>query len=394
MPHTLLLVLAFLAASPCRGQEPAPFFPLMGWDHVPNDPAVIKQIRECGLTVAGFAAPAVLDACHAEGLKAIVYDTRSADYDWTAVDAPAARAKVEELIKEVRNHPAVYGYYLRDEPPSYFFPGLAVVSDAVKEFHPGVWPYINLFPNYADNGQLGAESYDAYLEKFVEVCKPTVLSYDHYALFEGGGIRDNYFDNLEAVRRAGLKHNLPTWNIVQVAAHFNYREVTAADLRFQVNTTLAYGFRGIGYFKYFTPSYGNFRQGAVDPFGHKTATWDALQHINLQVGKLAPTLLALKSDRVYHFGGVPKGCVGPDEASLVANAAGEFVVGDFTHTDGSRYVMAVNKNLTGSNTCGLQYRNPPKTIQQVSPYTGALTPFTGEYVWLAPGQAALLKLTY
>jgi hypothetical protein len=55
--------------------------------------------------------------------------------------------------------------------------------------------------------------------------------------------------------------------------------------------------------------------------------------------------------------------------------------------------MAVNKSFTSSSICDLQYRTAPKAVQQVSPYSGALTPFDGEYVWLAPGQAALLKLT-
>ena len=73
-----------------------------------------------------------------------------------------------ELISEVRNHPAVFGYYLRDEPTASFFPGLATVSSVVKELHPGVWPYINLFPNYADASQLGTKTYDEYVEKFIE----------------------------------------------------------------------------------------------------------------------------------------------------------------------------------------------------------------------------------
>ena len=46
------------------------------------------------------------------------------------------------------------------------------------------------------------------------------------------------------------------------------------------------------------------------------------------------------------------------------------LVGEFTHDDGSRYVMIVNKNLTASVT--------PK-------------PELGEQIWLAPGQGLLLK---
>ncbi|RIK76585.1 MAG: hypothetical protein DCC67_13720 [Planctomycetota bacterium] len=265
--------MAFSGLAAAGADEPADqLIQLMAWDTPPNDPAVFREMRACGLTIAGFVPPAALDNCHAAGLKAIVSDVRTSGYDWTNVDAAQARRQVTEVVELVKHHPAVYGYYLRDEPTSALFPGLAKVAEAVKELHPGAWPYINLFPNYADMGQLGAADYDAYLEKFIAECKPTILSYDHYAPFEGGGLREGYFANLEAVRRAGLRHGLPIWNIVLAAAHFNYRESSPADLRFQAYTSLAYGVRGIGYFKYFTSMIGNYRLGPIDQFGHKTRT--------------------------------------------------------------------------------------------------------------------------
>src|SRR4051794_15777048 len=96
----IAVVLAILAFSslPIDAAEPAPFFPIMAWDGVPNDPVVLKKMHECGLTVAGFAPPAALDACHAAGLKAIVSDPRVGGYDWEKVDAKEARKRVTELI--------------------------------------------------------------------------------------------------------------------------------------------------------------------------------------------------------------------------------------------------------------------------------------------------------
>jgi hypothetical protein len=67
------------------------------------------------------------------------------------------------------------------------------------------------------------------------------------------------------------------------------------------------------------------------------------------------------------------------------------LVGDFTHEDGSRYVMIVNKNLTASVTPRPEFREPTGTLYFVSPYNGALAEFTGEQIWLAPGQGVLLK---
>ena len=83
--------------------------------------------------------------------------------------------------------------------------------------------------------------------------------------------------------------------------------------------------------------------------------------------------------------------------SLVQNVLGftaraDFVVGDFTHADGGRYVMIVNKDRVHSRPCDPKFRNSPGALKMVSPYTGQLTPFEGEQVWLAPGAGVLLKI--
>ncbi len=369
------------------------FFPMMAWNWAPKDPAVLNQMHEAGLTIAGFVEPGALDACQAAGLKAIVSDARTSGYDWNNVDEAKAREKVSSLVAEVGRHPAVYGYYLRDEPGAPMFAGLAKVASLVRELSPGKWPYINLFPDYANSGQLGTTNYTDYLEQFVAVCHPAIISYDNYSLMDDGSVRDNYWSNLEAVRAVCHKHGLEFWNIVLAVAHFSYREPTAADFRFQAYTTLAYGGRGLSYFTYFAPQVGNYRMAPVDQFGHRTPNWYNLQNVNLQIQKLAPTLLQLKSDDVYHFGHVPSGAKAPPETSLVAGIPGEtYVVGEFTHRDGSRYVMIVNKDLGKSHHCSPNFRKAPRRLQHVSPYTGALTPFEGEYMWLAPGQGVLLKL--
>jgi hypothetical protein len=394
LPSAILAFLLLLLTPPARGADaPPPVFPLMAWNSPPNDLAVLKQMRDCGLTVAGFVPPAALDNCKAAGLLAIVSDMRLSNYDWTKVDPAKARENVAALIKEVRNHPAVYGYYLRDEPPANYFQGLATVSDVIKELHPGAWPYINLFPNYAEPWQLATPDYATYLDQFIKTCKPTVLSYDHYALYQGGGFNEAYFVNLDQMRTVALKNNLPFWNIVQSVGCLNFREVSRIDLSFEVYTSLAYGARGIAYFTYFTPQVGNFRTAPIDQFGHTTPTWDSMRFVNLQVEKLAPTLLKLKSDRAYHLGKIPRNLPGPDESTQIKSAPGNLLVGDFTHEDGTAYVLCVNKDFTGNQVLQPQFNKPVKTIQIVSPYSGTLVPFEGEQCWLAPGQGMLLKLT-
>ncbi|HOX55831.1 MAG TPA: hypothetical protein P5205_03875 [Candidatus Paceibacterota bacterium] len=387
------LLVATCCGASAQGLTDTNFFPIMAWNWTPKDPAVLQKMKDCGLTVAGFVSPETLDACQAAGLKAIVSDTRTSGYDWGNVDEAKARQNVASLVGEVGQHPALYGYYLRDEPNAALFPGLAKVAKLIRELSPGKWPYINLFPDYADAGQLGTSDYAEHLERFIAVCGPAIISYDNYSLMDDGSLRANYWSNLEAVRAASRKHGLVFWNIVLSSAHFNYREVGAADFRFQAYTTLAYGGRGLSYFTYFTPSHGNYRMGPIDQFGNQTPTWYFMQHVNLQIQKLAPTLLHLTSDAVYHFGSVPSGTSGPPTNSLVTGVGGDnFMAGDFTHRDGTRYLMIVNKDLSKSRVCSPSFRQAPRRVQHVSAYTGGLTSFEGEDVWLAPGAGVLLKV--
>lgn len=380
------------AAIAVGAAEPEKFFPVMPWNFVPNDQTVIAKIKDCGFTVAGFVGPETLRTCRKAGLKAIVSDARINDYDWTRLDEKIARAKAIPAIRAVRHDPGLYGFSLRDEPSADMFPGLAVMARVIREEAPGVWPYINLFPNYASPGQLGTPTYEQYLEDFVKICHPTQLSYDHYALMDDGSLNGGYWANLEQMRAVAQRHGLPFWNIVLAVGHFSFREPTASDLRFEVFSSLAYGARGLSYFTYFAPKVGNYRGAAIDQFGHATPTWGNLQNINLQVQKLAPTLLELTSDETYHFGSVPPGCHGPGADSLVASMGGDFAAGDFTRADGARYVLIVNKNLGKSVPCAPQFRHPPKRVDLISPYTGQPTPFEGEQIWLAPGGGALLAL--
>src|SRR6266581_1523237 len=171
-------------------------FPIMPWNSPPNDLEALKKIKECGFTVGGFIAPAGLSNCETAGLKAIVSDARASGYDWaSSVEQNQAETNVASLIAQVGKHPSVFGYYLRDEPSAAWFPNLEKVASQIRQLAPGKWAYINLFPDYAENWQLGATNYAEYLERFIAVCHPKILSYDNYSLMDDGSLRNNYWTN-------------------------------------------------------------------------------------------------------------------------------------------------------------------------------------------------------
>src|ERR1043165_2220905 len=110
MIRNLISILLFFCLWSVKATESETnlFFPLMAWNWAPSDKAVLQKMRDCGLTVAGFVAPKDLDLCQSAGLKAIVSDPRTSNYDFKKVDEAAARKNIASLVAEVGNHPAVY----------------------------------------------------------------------------------------------------------------------------------------------------------------------------------------------------------------------------------------------------------------------------------------------
>jgi len=370
-------------------------FPIMAWGTAPSDISALNEMSECGLTIAGFTSSENLDLVNNAGLYAFIMDPRVSVYDFQKIDPDTMTDNVTSLVDEIGSHPALIGYFLKDEPNMREFSGLALITETLQEISPAKIPYINLYPNYASVNQLGTENYWEYIEYFVNSVNPSVISYDHYALMENEALRDGYFTNLEAMRLASVKYKRPFWNVILATAHFNYREPTFADMRFQVFTTLAYGGKGISYFTYFAPRSSNCRMAPIDQFGNRTPTWSYIQNINMMVQMLAPTLLDLISTGVYHVGDIPKGCLPLPGNTLTRSVYGNgnFVIGEFIHKNGSNYIILVNKDLKNSANFRLELNDPNSRINRISSYTGRLEELVDESDWLAPGQGVLLQVT-
>jgi hypothetical protein len=380
-------------ASPLAAQTR---FPLMAWDYA-DDEATFEAMRDCGITSVAFVPIKALDLCRQCELQAIVFDERLSGAAYHGpFDGDAVARNLPAVLKEVNDHPAVLGYHLRDEPSAEQYPGLAKGIAAVHELAPGKWAYVNLFPGDGD-------SYDKYLEDFVTICKPKVLSYDRYTTVGKDEFHPVFWTNLAQMRDVAQRHKLPFWNIVLTATHWQYRELTEADFRMEIFGSLVYGVRGIGFYKFMSgslpilqaPDLGNFRNAPLDQFGEKTLAWHWLRNINRQVHNLAPVLLKLDSNDVYHIGGtVPDRNHGPSETSLVKQIPdGEFVVGDFTHSEnGKRYVMIVNRSMVNSQRAAPEFRTPPNEVKYVSPVSGEIVPYVAWAYFLAPGQGVLLEL--
>ncbi len=267
--------------------------------------AVARQMAEGGWNVA-WCGEKELDVAARHGLRAQLGDPLLTP---AALDDPAQREKLDALVARVRTHPALYSYYITDEPSAPAFPGFGRLVAYLRERDPAHLAYINLFPTYANNQQLGTPgdtvtAYREHLRQYLDVVKPALVSYDHYQ-FAKAGDNDQYFLNLAMVRQAAQQAGVPFLHIVQACTWTpSMRVPTGDEMRYLVYTTLAYGAHGISYYVYCCAGH----TGAIAlPDGTPTPIYHALKPLNREFAAIAGQLQPLRSLGVYHAGMMPPG---------------------------------------------------------------------------------------
>ena len=252
--------------------------------------------------------------------------------------------------------PALFGYDAGDEPVYNEFNIYKNLYNIYRKLAPGKFIFSNLLP-YEQNSGLGTINYRDYIEKYVETVKPYVISYDHYPLREAGD-KPLYFENFEIVRNVGLKYNLPCWIIIQLIPHINkyaslggvYRPLGEAELKWQIYSALAYGFKGIIYYTYWTREAGWITgEGVVKADGRPSIYYSTVKKCNMELKNIGRKMLGLKSVGIWHTGDIPSGCrrLGTDNILQLPDKLSS-ILGLFRDSSGNDYVMIVNKNYKKS----------------------------------------------
>lgn len=399
----LLFVLTLVVASAARAKEEFFISQWCGPTEFTQDK--FAQVAGANFTVAmiGGGTPEInkqaLDLCQASGIKGLVIDSR---IQFTGRRNRGQTDILDTVLADYSKHPALWGYYLVDEPSASRFNSIGDANRYLLEKDPKHTPFVNLFPTYATNQQTGASSYEQYVDEFCRVVGPKLLSYDHYALMADGAVRGDYFANMEIIRRQSIKHSVPFNYILLSVPHGPYKDVNEADIRWQAFTALAYGARGLMYFTYMTPndSAWGYHDALIGSNGQPTAKYEIAKKVNGEIRKLAPTLMRLTTVAVYHTAPVPQGCeLLPSNGLIESIKGGEFVIGQFNSDDGIRYAMIVNRSLTNAVRAKIAF-SQKVDIREVSPASGRecgviVNDENGTCVWnasFAPGQGRLVRI--
>ena len=397
---TLMLVLCALSSSPAADQAALWKIdtPIVAyWAGPPMTDATAQQMAEGGWNLVWCANGQELDTAHRHGLRGLLTDGLLTP---ATLDDPERREKLDALIAGVSKHPAMYAYHITDEPNASQFPALGRLVAYLRERDSAHLAYINLFPTYASNEQLGNKgdvvaAYKEHLRLFVEQVKPALISYDHYQ-FALNGDNDQYFLNLALVRRAAQEAGVPFLNIVQACtwAPQVMRIPNANELRYLVFTTLAYGAQAISYYVYAHPGH----EGSIASLdGTPGPLYHALKTYNREFMAIAKELQPLRSLAVQHTAMRENGCepLVPDAPFRPDNKAPSlprgFLLGSFGTKDKPSHVVVVNLDYTMAAHTTLI---GPGALEIFDPATSLWTPAKASEVELVlpPGGGRLVRV--
>jgi hypothetical protein len=300
------------------------------------------------------------------GIKLLIYDSRLQLN--TIVDKTALQ-KIDQAVSDYKDYPALWGYYISDEPSAAIFENLAVIKKQILLKDSLHLVYVNLLPDYANSKQLGTDKYQEYVDKFIQVFQPQFLSYDYYP-FRETGFRKTYYQNLEVIRAATLKAGIPFWAFTMSCQIFTpYPPPKESWIRLQLYSDLAYGAKGLQYFTYALPhsTVEDFKIAILDDNGKPTYLYDITKRVNSEIQSLGNTLCQLNSIDVFNSEPLPKGTKPfPSDFYIKNISGGPMVTGYFKDNSGQSFVLLVNRNFEDGVDFILSVSEKVKGFEEVS----------------------------
>jgi hypothetical protein len=265
------------------------------------------------------------------GLHCLVIGRSQGAPDWIGEAVPPSTARA------LASNPAVWGYYVTDEPDNRnwkrgaTFSQLAARIRDYREADPNHVAWINV-----------TSATGRFLSDYMEVVKPDFLSFD---LYRWWAEESDWWRGLEAHRDAALRARVPMIMWIEsntseqrANAHLPPPQDNATKIRWSVYTSLAYGAKGVQWF-----------------IG---STAEDVANLNAELTALGPTLISLESKHVFHTSAVPREALRLPASNWYFTNAQDLVIGEFVnpHEPNASYFLIANKSIDHDNDAVLEFR--------------------------------------
>jgi len=349
--------------------KPAGVIPVMSWGGISQSEVSVasyQKLKDVGVNIdiAFFtnadAIASGLDAAGKAGIKLMI-------------SCPELKRDPEKTAKRFKNHPALEGYYLADEPGKSQFQELADWEKRLKAVDDKHYSFVNLFPNINSNqSKFGTKDYKEYIETFDKQFPAPYLSFDFYPVVDGS-VHPRWYENMEFFANKYKNEGRPFWAFALTTSYLAYSNdsgqptindffqlyktynpektfvhdiPTLAALRLQVNVNLAYGAQGIEYWSF--RGFGS----PLDEQGKRTVVYDRLQKVSNEIQHLSGVFLGAKVISVSQTGlNIPNETTRlsqlPAPVKLL-ETVGEGAVVSVLENGGNTFLVIVNRDFKNS----------------------------------------------
>ena len=286
---------------------------------------------------------------------------------------------VAAAVARYKNVPAAYGFYILDEPlnPNAYLNSYINLKKAA----PDAYMHLNFLPS----GAYGSEEiYKAQMNDWARLTAAAgypldYLMFDRYPfpLQAGAMDRAGFFRNVRSCYEVGLKNDVKTGLYIQtVCQEVAFRRPTDSEIRYQMYASLAFGYKQLSFFTWFTPVNRSepFKDGIIAPDGTPNKHYETIKTINHEILAIGETLVKCDALEVYFNG--------PDTYGQPAVPADFFVQADkndsvilsfLRHKEtGRNYLMVVNNNYGAKQEVELTFDAAIKSVSEVSRVDGSL----------------------
>jgi len=279
--------------------------PILAWYSIPANETTVEryqEMKEAGInhSLSFFSnideMQKALDVAEKVGVKMLVA-------------CPELKKETEKTVNRFKNHPAVAGYHLIDEPNISLFPELSAWAKKIQSVDNKHFCYVNLFPNFADSMQLGTKNYKEYVQEYIKQIPVQFVSFDYYPVMKDR-LSKTWYENLELIAAESKKAGLPFWAFALTTNYDNDHVTpqTIAAMRLQIYSNLAYGAQGIQYFTYWSatsvnaPSGEDQRGAPISATGKRSVVYDRVKQMSREIQNLSGVFLGSKVISVRHTG--------------------------------------------------------------------------------------------
>lgn len=333
-----------------------------------------SKMAECGMDMLTIESSdnwlEQLDLAHKYGMKGVLFVNGPAgDYFRDHSDT-----KLSDIIAIAKNHPALAGYQIFDEPHLMYLNQMKVEKARVEELDPNPEHpvYVNMGPSNASEETYGVKEFEDYVEILVSDLDLKFITFDQYPVYEGY-IDPSWARTLDVFFKAAKRHNIPLWAFTLCCWEW-YRETpTLENIRLQCNVNLAYGAQVNQFFVYRATSGTNFaplmNDGTYKPVYYECKEYNRELHNRefIFAGSSVFKVRHIGHDYYLHGTHLDKSDLPEAIADITADGS---VLVSFTGNAGNEYVLVCNKSWQEKRRVDIDFTREVYTIDREGVFSG------------------------